>query len=413
MSEVEFGKALAEIALLLGIGFALGTAFDRVRVPRILASLFVGMGAHLVIGNPDPSSPVGSILGLLGQLGVLWLLLLIGLEVDLKEMSRMGGDIILLTVLNTTVPFLLGFGFMVSLGYGVFLSLFIGMTRMPTAEAVVVPILDEFGMVNTRVGRFIVGAGVLDDVIEVILVVVTSVWIGTVAAGNQGPISATIEHDISDVLIGGVAFAVAAYTAYRWLLPFLASWTHRKPRELLLLSSVTLFALGGLAQYVGLGLVVGALITGVVLRPTVDGDRPERSAVRNAIDLGAYGFFGPIFFLWVGLSVDLSGMLKAPWLAVGLFSAAFFGKLIGAWLLVPFGRATKREALATGVGLNARLTTEIIVAQLLLTAGIINDQLFTALVAASGLSTLLVPPLFAIMLDRWGPSLRPAETAAG
>ncbi|HHC07983.1 MAG TPA: cation:proton antiporter [Actinobacteria bacterium] len=413
MSEVEFGSALAEIALLLGIAFVVGSIFDRVRVPRILAALFVGMGAHLVLGAPDPSAPLGEILGLLGQLGVLWLLLLIGLEIDPREMSNMGGDIVLLTVFNTVVPFLFGFGFMLALGYGVFLSLFIGMTRMPTAEAVVVPILDEFGMVNTRVGRFVVGAGVLDDLVEVVLVVVASVWIGTTAAGTGGSLGTAIEHDVVDVVGGGAAFALVAYAAYRWILPFLATWTRGRPRELLLLSSVTLFALGGLAQLVGLGLVVGALVTGIVLRPTVDGGEPGRLGVRAAIDLGAYGFFGPLFFLWVGRSVDLAGMVEAPWLAIGLFSAAFFGKLLGAWLLVPFGRATREEALATGIGLNARLTTEIIVAQLLLGAGIIDDQIFTALVAASGLSTLLVPPLFAVVLDRWGPSLESAGAVAG
>jgi len=411
MSEAEFGKALAEVALLLAGAFALGTLLDRVRVPRILAALFLGMGAQVIIGTPASSEPFGSILDLLGRLGVLWLLLLIGLEVDLKGMARMGVDIVLLTVLNTLVPFLLGFGFMLSLGYGVFLSLFIGMTRMPTAEAVVVPILDEFDMVNTRVGRFIVGAGVLDDVVEVLLVVVTSVWIGA-HASSANSATVSIEHDITGILVGGIAFAVAGYVAYRWVLPALASWTHGKAAELLLLSAVALFALGGFAQLAGLGLVVGALITGVALRPTLDGDAADRRAVRDAIDLGAYGFFGPIFFLWVGMSVDLSGMVKAPWLAIGLFAAAFFGKLIGAWLLVPLGHATTKEALAAGIGLNARLTTEIIVAQLLLTAGIIDAQLFTALVAASGLSTLLVPPLFAVVLDRWGSILRPGEVTS-
>jgi len=87
-------------------------------------------------------------LAFLADLGVLFLLFYIGLQIDLKEMLNQSGDIIRLTVLNTLVPFLMGMAVMLALGYGWLMALVIGLTRMPTAEAVIVPILDEFKLIR-------------------------------------------------------------------------------------------------------------------------------------------------------------------------------------------------------------------------------------------------------------------------
>jgi Ca2+-transporting ATPase len=84
-----------------------------------------------------------------------------------------------------------------------------------------------------------------------------------------------------------------------------------------------------------------------------------------------------------------------------LFLAAFAGKMIGIAIMVPMKYLSLREAVAVGIGLNARLTTEIIVAKLLLDASLIDTHLFTALVAASSLSTLIVPIAFTLVVSRW------------
>ena len=112
-----------------------------------------------------------------------------------------------------------------------------------------------------------------------------------------------------------------------------------------------------------------------------------------------------IFFYWVGLSVDLNGMVQTPMLAVLLYLAATIGKLIGVFVMVPMGKITWIEGWTVGIGLNARLTTEIVVAKLLLDAKLINIHLFTALVAASSLSTLAVPLLFTLIARQWGSKL--------
>lgn len=407
MNEAQIGETLLYFALLLGITYLVAGLFERAHIPGILAALFVVMGVHYTpLGAYFlTAGPGANFLNLLAELGLLFLLFYIGLQIDMQEMRGLSSDIVWLTVLNTAMPFLLGMAVMLALGYGWVLAFVIGVTRMPTAEAVIVPILDEFRLIRTRVGEFIVGAGVLDDVIEVFLVAIVSVWIGqkagTEAAGMGG--------QIFGIAVGLVAFLVVAWIAYRWVLAPLGRWLPRRPRNLMMLAMVTLFSFSGFAEVASLGMVVGAIVAGILMRPVFAKAASAGETATHAVQAPSYGFFGLVFFFWVGMSVDLNSLIQAPMLAVLLFLAAFVGKIVGVFIMVPMKKLTVREAWIVGIGLNARLTTEIIVAQLLFTAKLIDVHLFTALVAASSLSTVLVPILFTFLVRAWGDQLRASE----
>jgi len=411
MNEAQIGETLLYLALLLGLTYLVAGVFERVHIPGILAALFVAMGVHYTpLGDQLlASGPAGDFLNLLAELGVLFLLFYIGLQIDMQEMRGLSGDIVWLTALNTIMPFLLGMGVMLALGYGWVLAFIIGVTRMPTAEAVIVPILDEFQLIRTRVGEFIVGAGVLDDVIEVFLVAIVSVWIGEKA----GTGAAGVGGQILGIVVGVAVFVLVAWVSYRWLLAPLSRWLPKRPRNLIMLAMVALFGFGGFAESASLGMVVGAITAGILMRPVFNKAGAAGETATHAVQAISYGFLGLVFFLWVGLKVDLSSLVQAPTLAILLFLAAFVGKLVGVFLMVPMKRLSVREAWIIGIGLNARLTTEIIVAQLLFNAKLIDVNLFTALVAASSLSTILVPLLFTLLVRAWGPQLRAAEPETG
>jgi Ca2+-transporting ATPase len=104
----------------------------------------------------------------------------------------------------------------------------------------------------------------------------------------------------------------------------------------------------------------------------------------------------------VGFNADMEGFLREPLLAIVLYMAGTFGKLFGVLLMVPMKKMDIKEAVIVGVGLDARLTTEIIVAQLLYSAAIIDLKLFTALVAASSFTAITVPLLFSLLIRFWG-----------
>lgn len=399
MAGHQIGELLLEFALLLALTYLVAGLLERVHIPGILGALLVAMLVHYTpLGNRLLSPEFQIPLSLLAELGVLFLLFFIGLQVDPDEIRGMSGDIIWLTVLNTTLPFLFGVVVMLFLGYGWMLAFIIGLTRMPTAEAVIVPILDEFKLIRTRVGSYIIGVGVLDDVIEVILIAIVSVWIGEKADYMTG--------GITGVAISLVLFLLLSWISYRWLIPFLAGWLPRRPRNLLLLSLVILLGLGGLTEFGGLGMVVGAVIAGVVMRPTFKSMGEIGNRVTRTIQSISYGFLGLIFFMWVGLSVDLKGIVENPALTILLYLAGTLGKLIGVFIMVPMRKINFREALVVGIGLDARLTTEIIVAKLLLDASLIDTGLFTALVTAASFTAVTVPFAFAFAVGKWGEELR-------
>ncbi len=404
MTETQIGVILLDLALLFTLSYLLAGLLARLRVPGILGALFVAMAAHYTPqGERLLSTPLYEPFSFLAQLGVLFLLFYIGLQIDLKEMRELSGDILWCTVLNTVVPFLFGMAVMLWLDYGWMMAFVVGLTRMPTAEAVIVPILDEFQLIRTRVGAFIVGAGTMDDVIEVFLVALVSIWIGERAAGMG---AAGVEREVIGIVTGLAVFILLAWVSGRWLLVPLSRWLPRRPGNLLALAMVLLFGLGGVSEYAGIGTVVGAITAGVLIRPVFNSMGHVGEQTTQAVQSVSYGFFGLLFFFWVGLSVDLEGLLQAPGLAVMLYLAGTVGKIAGVFMMVPMGKINVREAWTIGVGLDARLTTEIIVAKLLLEAKLIDVHLFTALVGAASVTAITVPLMFTLLVRVWGDQLR-------
>jgi Ca2+-transporting ATPase len=398
MSDQIFGQFLLLIALLFGITYLLAGLFERLNIPGILAALFVAMGIHYTpIGALLSQGDINTMFTELADLGVLFLLFFIGLQIDMKEMSSQSNNIILATLLNTIVPFLLGVAIMRYMGYDWMISFVVGLTRMPTAEAVIVPILDEFKLIQTKVGSYIVGAGVLDDIIEVFLIALVSLWIGE----QNGISAAGTEGSVLMMIFNVALFVVAAWVVRRWILVPLSTWLKMRISNLILLTMIVLFVFGGFAEYTDLGLVVGAIVAGMLMRPVFKASGETGKQATDAVRAVSYGFFGVIFFLWIGMSIDLEGLIEIPYLAFGLFMADFIGKTVGILMMVPMKKLTFKEGLTIGIGLNVRLTTEIIVAKLLFDSHLIDSHLFTALVAASSFSTISVPLLFTLIVSKW------------
>ena len=403
MSESLIAKVLLELATLFVLTYLLAGILARFRIPPILGALFIAMLAHYTpLGESLLSAELYPTLVFLAQLGAIFLLFFIGLQIDVKDMRGLGGDIMWCTFLNTFLPFVFGVVVMLVLGYGWVLAFVIGLTRMPTAEAVVVPILDEFQMIRTRVGKLIVTVGTLDDILEVILIAIVSIWIGQ----RVGMTPEDVTSGVVSILSALTLFVVVAWLAYRWILPWLANWLPARERYLLMLSVTVLFASAGYTEYNNLGIVVGALIAGIVMRPVFNSSGIAGEHLTGNLQSLSFGFLGLIFFFWVGLSVDLHGVTQDPKLTLLLYLAGTLGKLLGVFLMVPLKRLNPREALIVGVGLDARLTTEIIVAKLLLDAQLIDTHLFTALVTAASFTALTVPVAFALLLRHWGAEMR-------
>ena len=152
-------------------------------------------------------------------------------------------------------------------------------------------------------------------------------------------------------------------------------------------------------------MVVGAITAGVLMSPLFQNESDAAHKAMQTIRSISYGFLGLVFFFWVGLSVDIAAIAHAPMLAILLYLAGTVGKLVGVFMLVPMGKLNVKEAWVIGVGLDARLTTEIIVAKLLPVAKIIVPELFTALVTAASFTAVKVSLAFLLRARQWGEQL--------
>tara|TARA_R110002049_G_scaffold285698_4_gene467113 strand:- start:290461 stop:291705 length:1245 start_codon:yes stop_codon:yes gene_type:complete len=408
MSHSALSAILINLSILFFATYALSAVLHRFHIPPILGALFAAIAAHYTpISTQLMSGELYPAFSFVAELGALFLLFFIGLEIDIKEMMSRGRDILLLTALGAMLPFLFGFGTMLFLGYGGLVAAIVGLTRIPTAEAVIVPILDDYGLLKTKVGQFIVGVGTLDDFFEVILVGIVSVWIGTNATGYTGtPISAVFW-----LVAYAILFLLLCVFLYHRGLRWLNQIAKPDTRQRVLLSMVVLIGFAGICEATNLGMVVGAISAGVVMAPILKGDSFGEHAIHVFRSI-SYGFFGIVFFLWIGLSIDLDGLVASPTLAILLFLAASLGKLGATFLMVPLGRLDWRESLTIGIGLDARLTTEIVVARLLFDANLIDLPLFTALVAAASISAVTVPIGFAVIVGKWSKTLGCAPSAS-
>ena len=395
MNELSIARFFLDISFLLGMTYLTSIIFSRIHLPSLFSALFVAISVHYTpIGKELLSNSFYPTLTILADLGALFLLFFVGLQIDFNKMKRSGQDIALLTFLNTIMPFLLAMCVMLLLGYRLELAAIVGLTQMPTAEAIIVPILDEFNIIKTRVGKFIIGAGILDDVIEVFLVAFVSIWIATKASS----VHTLIESSIIKIVFAIVILIVTAIVSRQFLVPILNKLLPSRTRHLLLLSIIVLLGFGGFSTHADLGFVLGAIIAGCVMHPTIKKMGETGKQTTFIIKQISYGFFGLLFFFWVGLNIDMKSLINAPMLALVIYLAGTIGKFIGTFAMVPFGKFNLMEATIIGTGLNARFTTEIIVAKLLFDSKLISSHLFTSLVAASSLSTLTVPIVLTLLL---------------
>src|SRR6266853_1068132 len=356
--------------MLLAAKFA-GEAFERLGQPAVMGELVVGilLGVGFLnvipIGADDTLTPV---FRLLAQVGVVVLLFEIGLETDLKAMMRVGTAATAVAVVGVAVPFVLGFLYWRSGWHGyehttvdpLTTAIFVGATLTATSVGITGRVLKDLQVLHSLEARMILGAAVIDDVIGLVIL--------------------------------GVVSGLAAGTAF----------TLQGALRILGVAVAFLLLLCVLADRAGTALIIGAFAAGLILSETKQFDRIEER-IKPVADI-----FTPIFFLSIGAAVDprvwdprLPESHQTLAIAGTLFAIAVIGKLASGWA-VPW-RSFNR--LAVGVGMAPRGEVGLIFAQIGLTAGILSNRLFSAILLVVIATTLVTPPLLQWTLRGRGATL--------
>jgi Kef-type K+ transport system membrane component KefB len=370
----------AQIPLAMLLVFAaaklLAEIFERLGQPGVVGEILAGvLIGPQVLGWLAPSE----FLRTLSDLGVMFLLFRVGLEVKASELMKVGGTALLVAVAGVIVPFFAGWGICALWGEPRLESIFTGAAMVATSVGITAQVLASRGLLDMRASRIILAAAVVDDVLGLIVLALVS----GMAKGAVNYLDVALTAGLSL----GFTFFVARFgtRTLRHVMPRVQAGLRLAESEFALAMTL-LFALSLLAVYAGVAAIVGAFLAGMALSETAEGRVTE-------LTNGVAQLLVPFFLVGIGLHFDLSAFAGARTLALGgvLLVAAVLSKFVacGAGAL-GMGRT---DAIRVGVGMVPRGEVGMVVAQIGLNLGVIGHNIYGTIVFMSVATTLIAPPL--------------------
>jgi Kef-type K+ transport system membrane component KefB len=372
-------------AFSLGIGYLLE---KYLKMPWMFSALFLGiifsaLGLfEATIGDETFST--------LSTLGMLFLLFMIGFNLDIKHMKRFGkkilqGAVVIIGLEAVVVGGLLFFVFPAQIDYSPLVALVVALSFATVGEAVLLPILAKFGLLKTRFGQLTLGIGTLDDILEVLtLLIIPFLPIFLPKLNIQGfpnPLFVVIDLvgiSVLTLVLVKMASKVKHYLSNNYRLDFI------RPVIIMLIFFTFIFLGGFVFESLA---AVSAIFGGIVARsllPTENFQSDEK-----AVNFLGYIVLSPIFFLSVGASMSFASILVFPLLIVLILISTIGAKLSGSYLL--FRKMLgKKHSLLLGLGLSVRFSTGLIVQYILFVSGLITQELYSALIASAVIMTPII-----------------------
>jgi len=358
-------------------GIMLGPSLFGLIAPDIAAALF-----------PSETLPY---LNVLSQIGLIFFMFLIGLELNPKYLSGQLDIAILTSHVSILVPFSLGTLSAIilyplvsdsSVSFTAF-ALFLGAAMSITAFPVLARIITENNLQRSRLGTLALTCAAVDDVTAWCVLAVA------IAVAKGGDFVKAVPTIVEALVYIGFMFTVG-----RWFLQNLAKLYRRTGRLTQFLLAwiymgVVISAL--ITETIGIHLIFGAFLVGAVMPKDHDLVREIAQKTEDFVLI----FLLPVFFAYSGIRTQI-GLLNRPelWLLCLLVLAvAIAGKYIGTYVAARVSGIDKREASALGWLMNTRGLTELIVLNIGLSLGVISPLLFTMLVIMALVTTFMTSPL--------------------
>ncbi len=402
---LEFILAIVVIIVAAKLGGYISNRFNQPSVlGELLAGLLLGPTAldmlHSWTFLFQHSEALTELIAIMAELGVILLMLLAGLELHLPDLINAGKVSAFAGVLGVILPLGLGYGAAVLFNTGGDEALFLGLTLAATSVSISAQTLMELKVLRSKVGLALLGAAVFDDILVILILSIAFVLVGE-SAGGVGSIVLTVVQMVAYI---GIASALGL-----WLLPWLANHINRLPISKGMLAFVLVVCL--LYSYAAEVLGGVAAITGAFLAGLFLGRTPFREEIEEGISAIAYAFFVPIFFVNIGLEVDLGAVTGSAWWFAAVFTIiAIISKIGGSGLGAKFAGFANREAFQLGIGMVSRGEVGLIVASFALTQQLISSENFAIAVFMVIIATLVTPPMLRAAFAKSSPAVSNAES---
>ncbi len=371
---------MLQLSILLVAAIAGGLLIKRFGYPVALGELLVGIILGPSVFNVITDQATVSVFA---ELGAIILLFYIGLETEMGELKKQLLPSLSVGVLGALVPLVLCYYTALAFGVSGDEALFIGVVFTATSIGITVRLLKDMGKLNNPIGLTVLGAGIVDDVVAVILL---SVVLSILSGGANAV-------DIASVIVKAIAFWAVIVLLGSKVIGKVLDKLRCDDEYIILFLLAFCFLSAYISAAIGLSAIVGAFAAGLPLtrrHPRV------RMVLRETKSL--YMFFVPIFFISIGTLINLSVFGEAAFLGLIITAVAFIGKILGSYLAARANKFSTKDAFKIGISMTPRGEMGLIVASLGLTSGLISSNIYSVAVMAVILTTFIAMPILKMVL---------------
>jgi len=366
--------------LILVAAVFFSEVFRRVHLPWVVALILAGVvlgphGMEMVALNDT--------IRFLGQVGLVFLMFMAGLETHVPLQNGARARVVTVALLNSIVPFAVGFGVTWWFGFSLTTSLLVATAFVSSSIAIVIPTLESLSVLSTRVGNVILSATVMQDILSLVLL---SIIMHTVQPVTQLPLP--IFYLLLFLLLLGI----------RWLVPrieqlFARSYANEQDKFQQELRVVLMMLVGIVLVFevAGLHPIIAGFFAGLILSDSI-----RSYQFKEKLRAISYGVFIPLFFVVIGIRTDLTAFVKsseALMMTGAIVGGSILAKLVSGWLGARIIGEHRRSASLIGAATVPQLSTTLAVVSSGLELNLLSGNLATSLIVLSIVTTLVSPLL--------------------
>ena len=377
MHGIEF---IQDLAVILVVAAAVGWICQRIGLSVVVGFLVAG----IVVGPHTPPFSLVTDPGRIdtaAQVGLVFLMFGIGLRLSVRKLRRLGLALLLAVFFSAMVVYSLSRLLGLALGWNGTESLFLAGMLMISSSAIISKILHETGATHERSGQLAMGVSVLEDVVAVVMLTLLNSIVQFGGAGGGAPVMETLGKLGAFIVLAGIAGLLVV----PWLLKRMSISADEELQTLGIAG--LLFALALVAQRAGYSLALGAFLLGTIVAET-----PHRTQVERTFE-GLRDVFSAVFFVAIGMQIDLHLLWSAGGLIVGVALFTFVARTLAATAGLTLVGTPPKDALRAGMAVTPIGEFSFIIAQLGVTHAVVPAKFYPLAVGVSLLTTLAAPAL--------------------